>query len=63
MNSQAPTPGLDALLQNARRRSGLTQEQLAGLSTVSVRAIRDLEQGACNIPVKKLCGCWPAPCG
>jgi len=53
MNSQAPTPGLDALLQNARRRSGLTQEQLAGLSTVSVRAIRDLEQGRVQHPRKE----------
>ncbi|MFD5075700.1 helix-turn-helix domain-containing protein [Streptomyces sp. NPDC058371] len=53
MNSQAPTPGLDALLQNARRRAGLTQEQLAGLSTVSVRAIRDLEQGRVQHPRKE----------
>jgi transcriptional regulator with XRE-family HTH domain len=29
----------------ARRWAGMTQQQLAGLSTVSVRAIRDLEQG------------------
>ncbi|MCM2415395.1 helix-turn-helix domain-containing protein [Streptomyces sp. RKAG290] len=49
MNSQ-PAPGLDVLLQNARRRSGLTQEQLAGLSTVSVRAIRDLELGRVQHP-------------
>ncbi|WP_328745013.1 helix-turn-helix domain-containing protein [Streptomyces sp. NBC_00285] len=52
MNSES-TPGLDALLQNARRRSGLTQEQLAGLSTVSVRAIRDLEQGRVRNPRKE----------
>ncbi|MFJ4439697.1 helix-turn-helix domain-containing protein [Streptomyces sp. NPDC088923] len=32
-------------LQAARKRAGLTQEQLAGLSLVSVRAIRDLEIG------------------
>ncbi|MDV9197362.1 helix-turn-helix domain-containing protein [Streptomyces sp. Wh19] len=49
MNSQ-PAPGLDVLLQNARRRAGLTQEQLAGLSTVSVRAIRDLELGRVQHP-------------
>uniref|UniRef100_A0AAU2W0J1 argininosuccinate lyase n=1 Tax=Streptomyces sp. NBC_00008 TaxID=2903610 RepID=A0AAU2W0J1_9ACTN len=49
MNSQ-PAHGLDVLLQNARRRAGLTQEQLAGLSTVSVRAIRDLEVGRVQHP-------------
>ncbi|MFB6817692.1 helix-turn-helix domain-containing protein [Streptomyces sp. NPDC056347] len=49
MNSQ-PAPGLDVLLQNARKRAGLTQEQLAGLSTVSVRAIRDLELGRVQHP-------------
>lgn len=49
MNSES-APGLDVLLQNARRRAGLTQEQLAGLSTVSVRAIRDLEQGRVRNP-------------
>ncbi|MGC5401812.1 helix-turn-helix domain-containing protein [Streptomyces sp. DT20] len=49
MNSQ-PAHGLDVLLQNARRRAGLTQEQLAGLSTVSVRAIRDLELGRVQHP-------------
>lgn len=31
------------LLKNARRRAGMTQRQLADLSTISVRAIRDLE--------------------
>jgi len=56
MNSEsAPglNGGLDGLLQNARRRAGLTQEQLAGLSTVSVRAIRDLEQGRVRNPRKE----------
>ncbi|WP_446039165.1 helix-turn-helix domain-containing protein [Streptomyces sp. SID1121] len=52
MNSQT-APGLDVLLQNARRRAGLTQEQLAGLSTVSVRAIRDLELGRVQHPRKE----------
>lgn len=51
MNSDS-APGLDALLQNARRRAGLTQVQLAGLATVSVRAIRDLEQGRVRSPRK-----------
>jgi transcriptional regulator with XRE-family HTH domain len=31
------------LLKNARKRAGMTQRQLADLSTISVRAIRDLE--------------------
>ncbi|MFJ5561777.1 AAA family ATPase [Streptomyces sp. NPDC093250] len=44
MNTDVWTPGLGAMLRNARKRVRLTQEQLAGLSTVSVRAIRDLEQ-------------------
>ncbi|MFF7352818.1 helix-turn-helix domain-containing protein [Streptomyces filipinensis] len=52
MNSES-TPGLDVLLQNARRRAGLTQTQLAGLATVSVRAIRDLEQGRVRNPRKE----------
>ncbi|MFI9271507.1 helix-turn-helix domain-containing protein [Kitasatospora sp. NPDC052896] len=52
MNAQAPSVGLGALLRSARRGAGLTQEQLAGLSTVSVRAIRDLEQGRVQHPRK-----------
>lgn len=48
----APSAGLGALLRSARRGAGLTQEQLAGLSTVSVRAIRDLEQGRVQHPRK-----------
>ncbi|MGW7574976.1 helix-turn-helix domain-containing protein [Streptomyces sp. NPDC054765] len=38
------------VLQRSRKRVGLTQEQLAGLSTVSVRAIRDLELGRAHRP-------------
>jgi transcriptional regulator with XRE-family HTH domain len=45
MTGQAATDGLAGQLLAARRWAGMTQEQLAGLSTVSVRAIRDLEQG------------------
>ncbi|CAM5670764.1 helix-turn-helix domain-containing protein [Streptomyces viridochromogenes] len=41
---------LSRLLKEARTRSGLTQEQLAGLSTVSIRAIRDLEVGRVQRP-------------
>ncbi|HXR70309.1 helix-turn-helix domain-containing protein [Actinocrinis sp.] len=39
-----------ALLQYYRRRAGLTQTQLADFSTVSVRAIRDLETGRARQP-------------
>jgi transcriptional regulator with XRE-family HTH domain len=38
------------LLRTIRTRRGLTQRQLADLSTVSVRAIRDLESGRANRP-------------
>ncbi|MFL6137219.1 MAG: helix-turn-helix domain-containing protein [Frankiaceae bacterium] len=41
---------LAEILRAARIRTGMTQEQLAGLSTVSVRAIRDLEQGRVAAP-------------
>ncbi|HEX3648102.1 MAG TPA: helix-turn-helix domain-containing protein [Pseudonocardiaceae bacterium] len=40
------------LLRNLRLRLGVTQRQLADLSTVSVRAIRDLEQGRSQRPRK-----------
>ncbi|HZU55410.1 MAG TPA: helix-turn-helix domain-containing protein [Actinocrinis sp.] len=40
----------DALLQHYRRRAGMTQTQLADFSTVSVRAIRDLEAGRARRP-------------
>lgn len=39
-----------ALLQHYRKRAGLTQTQLADFSTVSVRAIRDLEAGRARRP-------------
>ncbi|MGW7418892.1 helix-turn-helix domain-containing protein [Streptomyces sp. NPDC054813] len=38
-------PDLALLLRDHRRRAGLTQQHLADLTTVSVRAIRNLEQG------------------
>ncbi|GGN47321.1 helix-turn-helix domain-containing protein [Streptomyces fuscichromogenes] len=38
-------PNLGVLLRDHRRRTGLTQRHLADLTTVSVRAIRNLEQG------------------
>ncbi|GAA4445072.1 hypothetical protein GCM10023148_51990 [Actinokineospora soli] len=38
------------LLRRHRERVGLTQRELADLSTISVRAIRDLEQGRARKP-------------
>ncbi len=38
------------LLQDYRKQAGMTQNQLAGFSTVSVRAIRDLELGKAQRP-------------
>lgn len=40
---KVPPTGLGSLLKAARKRTGMTQGQLADLSSVSVRAIRDLE--------------------
>ncbi|MCS0600867.1 helix-turn-helix domain-containing protein [Streptomyces sp. LP11] len=45
MNDTRTQPDLGALLRNHRRRAGLTQRHLADLTTVSVRAIRNLELG------------------
>ncbi len=44
------SPSLGAVLKAARRRIGVTQSQLADLSTVSVRTIRDLELGLTHNP-------------
>ncbi|MFJ5098298.1 helix-turn-helix domain-containing protein [Streptomyces sp. NPDC088557] len=41
---------LGALIRSHRLRIGLTQRELADLSTISVRAIRDLEQGKATRP-------------
>ncbi|MER5705610.1 helix-turn-helix domain-containing protein [Micromonospora sp. NPDC002296] len=38
------------LVRAYRRKRGLTQQQLAGLSTISVRAIRDIESGRVSAP-------------
>ncbi|MEV6731323.1 helix-turn-helix domain-containing protein [Streptomyces sp. NPDC051364] len=51
-NRQAPSAEFGAVLQRARGTAGLTQEQLSGLSTVSVRAIRNLERGQVGRPRK-----------
>ncbi len=50
MTSPIEVTGLHVLLRKARQRAGITQRQLAGLSTVSVRTIRDLEQGRVQRP-------------
>ncbi|MET4926010.1 helix-turn-helix domain-containing protein [Streptomyces sp. PSRA5] len=47
----APEPeALGSLIRGHRLRIGLTQRQLADLSTISVRAIRDLEKGKAQRP-------------
>ena len=45
------TQRLGAIIRDARKRQGLTQEQLSAASTVGVRFIRELEQGkeSCHI--------------
>ncbi|WP_258037114.1 MULTISPECIES: helix-turn-helix domain-containing protein [unclassified Streptomyces] len=43
-------PQLGALIRRHRTRIGLTQRELADLSTISVRAIRDLEQNRVRRP-------------
>lgn len=45
MNDIRTRQDLGARLRDHRQRAGLTQRQLADLTTVSVRAIRNLEQG------------------
>ncbi|MFD5544256.1 helix-turn-helix domain-containing protein, partial [Streptomyces sp. NPDC127079] len=45
MNDIRNGQDLGVLLRDHRRRAGLTQRHLADLTTVSVRAIRNLEQG------------------
>lgn len=44
--------GFAALLRSTRVRAGLTQKALADLSTISPRAIRDLESGRANARVQ-----------
>ena len=43
-------PQFGVLMRRHRLRIGLTQRELADLSTISVRAIRDLEQGRATRP-------------
>jgi transcriptional regulator with XRE-family HTH domain len=52
MNGIADHSEFGELLRNHRLRLGATQQQLADLSTVSVRAIRDLELGHSQCPRK-----------
>lgn len=48
--SSEPPASLSAMIRTYRRRAGLTQQQLADLSTISLRAIRDLEAGRTKQP-------------
>ncbi|MEU6060719.1 helix-turn-helix domain-containing protein [Streptomyces sp. NPDC047097] len=50
VSSSSETPEVGALIRAHRLRIGMTQRQLADLSTISVRAIRDLEQGRARRP-------------
>ena len=49
-DTPAATAPLGALIRGHRLRIGLTQRELADLSTISVRAIRDLEKGKAQRP-------------
>ncbi|MGW1469505.1 helix-turn-helix domain-containing protein [Streptomyces sp. NPDC002308] len=49
-DSPATTAPLGSLIRRHRLRIGLTQRELADLSTISVRAIRDLEKGKAQRP-------------
>ncbi|MDG4790261.1 BTAD domain-containing putative transcriptional regulator [Micromonospora sp. WMMD1102] len=49
-DAPAPAPPVGILLKSYRERVGLTQQDLAGRSGVSLAAIRDLEQGRSRRP-------------
>lgn len=51
-DSPATSDPLGSLIRGHRLRIGLTQRELADLSTISVRAIRDLEKGKAQRPRK-----------
>ncbi len=63
MNDIRSRQDLGARLRDHRQRAGLTQRQLADLTTVSVRAIRNLEQGKVLSPGWTRSGCWRTDCG
>ncbi|CUM36573.1 XRE family transcriptional regulator [Streptomyces gardneri] len=50
MTTAIGTDQFGVLLRDHRRRSGMTQQQMADLATLSVRAIRDLESGRARRP-------------
>ncbi|GGW08009.1 XRE family transcriptional regulator [Streptomyces narbonensis] len=50
MTTAIGTDQFGGLLRHHRRRSGMTQQQMADLATLSVRAIRDLESGRARRP-------------
>lgn len=45
---------IGSIIRESRERAGLTQEELAELSRVSVRTVRTLEGGHGNIGIKPL---------
>lgn len=45
---------IGSIIRESRERAGLTQEELAELSKVSVRTVRKLESGQGNIGIKPL---------
>ena len=45
---------ISSTVRESRERAGLTQEELAELSRVSVRTVRNLESGQGNIGIKPL---------
>lgn len=51
MQTITDTKGLGLLIRQERKQQGLTQEQLAGLTGVGVRFVRELEAGkeSCQI--------------
>jgi transcriptional regulator with XRE-family HTH domain len=50
LSTQPQADSLGKFLQTIRRQRGLTQQQLADLSTLSVRAVRDLESDRVRAP-------------
>ncbi|WP_347178151.1 helix-turn-helix transcriptional regulator [Streptomyces sp. LX-29] len=53
MSVSAPTARFSDVLRDFRLQIGMTQKELADFSTLSVRAIRDLEHGRVNRPRKE----------
>lgn len=45
---------IGSAIRESRERAGLSQEELAELGKVSVRTVRNLESGRCNIGIRPL---------